>query len=360
MILRWVAFLLFSQLAISSPVPKQVVAYVFPGDKTLDPATIAANQLTRINYAFANIKNGRIVEGFAHDPENFAALRSLKARNPPLQILISVGGWGWSGQFSDMALTPESRRVFIRSALHFVRKYGLNGLDIDWEYPGLPGAGNRFRPEDKQNYTALVRELRASFGPHLLLSVAAGAQPDFLAHTNMGEVARFVDTVNLMSYDLYEPTDDRIAGHHAPLYTNPADPKLISADAAVLAFHAAGVPFQKFLLGIPFYGHAWSQVADRNNGLYQPGKGSKMDANYFSIVPMLAPSSGYVRHWDGISSVPSLYNPATQVFVSYEDPQSIKSKCRYVVQHHLGGVMFWDYEGDSNGTLLNAITAGLH
>jgi chitinase len=332
-----------------------IIGYVFAKDSVLNPSDIAAEKLTRINYAFANLRQGRVVEGFAHDAENFAVLNSLKRRNPNLQVLVSVGGWTWSGAFSDVALTQASRALFIGSALAFIEKYQLDGLDIDWEYPGLPGAGNVFRAQDKENYSALLRELRRAFNRegkrlhrHLYTSVATGANPDFVAHTEMAKVAKAVDSVNLMSYDYYEPADDKIAGHHAPLFTNPADPKHISADTSVKMYRAAGVPAHKLVLGVPFYGHAWTA-----GGLYQAATGSQVPAD-------LTPAAGFVRYWDSVASAPYLYNPATHLFVSYDDPESLALKCKYVRQHKLGGVMFWDYESDSNGALLNAVYAGLH
>jgi chitinase len=141
----------------------EIIAYVFVKDRVLQPGEIAPTKLTRVNYAFANLQNGRIVEGFAHDAENFAALNALKQANPDLKVLVSVGGWTWSGNFSDMALTKQSRKAFIDSAVHFIERYHLDGLDIDWEYPGMIGDNNRFRSEDKQNYTSLLKELRKRF-----------------------------------------------------------------------------------------------------------------------------------------------------------------------------------------------------
>src|ERR1700722_6174474 len=140
--------------------PKQIIAYIFPRDRVIVPGEVTARKLTRINYAFANLENGVIVEGFTHDAENFAALNSLKHDNPHLTVLVSVGGWTWSGNFSDMALTKKSRNLFIESAVKFVQKYNLDGLDIDWEYPGMAGNNNRFRPDDNQNDPLLLRELR--------------------------------------------------------------------------------------------------------------------------------------------------------------------------------------------------------
>ncbi len=349
---------------VAAQASKAVIAYVFVKDRVLSPDEIAAGKLTRINYAFANIQDGEIAEGFAHDGENFAILAGLKVRNPHLQVLVSVGGWTWSGGFSDMSLTAASRQKFIESAVRFVNKYSLDGLDIDWEYPGLSGIGNPNRPEDKDNYTALLHELRVRFdheeqhlGKHLYTSIATGASLDFLAHTDMRNAARYVDTVNLMAYDYYEPSSDALTGHHAPLFTNPADPKAVSADASVKAYVAAGVPSAKLVLGVPFYGHAWSAVNDVSHGLFQAAKPASVPASYRDIPALIA--AGYVRYWDPVSSAPYLYNPATRIFVSFEDPESVALKAKYVLHHHLRGIMFWEYAGDSNGELLDSINAAL-
>lgn len=361
----------FAALKPNAAPPRQIIAYVFPQERLLKPGDINAHKLTRINYAFANIKDGRMVEGFPNDAANFATLNALKRVNPKLKVLVSVGGWKWSGHFSDMALTPESRAVFINSVVAFLEKYHLDGLDVDWEYPGLPGAGNRYRAEDKQNYTALLRGLRHKFnrvqkkiGRPLILSIAAGDSADFLEHTQMDQVQKYVDTVNLMAYDYYIPGSGSITGNNAPLYNDPADPNHSSADSSVRAFEAAGVPASKIVLGVPFYGHVWNDVPDTDHGLFQRGKpGNDASLNYGNIAAtMLSPNgqaAGYVRYWDAASKVPYLYNANEHVFVSYDDPESMRMKCDYVKDHHLGGIMFWEYSGDPTGALLDAIDASL-
>lgn len=345
--------------------PEAIIAYVFVKDRVIQPGEIAARELTRINYAFANLRDGEMVEGFPHDAENFAALLALKADNPRLQVMVSVGGWTWSGGFSAMALTAETRARFIASAVKFIERYQLDGLDIDWEYPGLPGIGNPFLPEDGEHYTALLTELRAQFDlagrrlrRRLLLSVAAGAGADFLAHTDMRRIAREVDSVNLMSYDYYESSSSATTGHHAPLFTNPADPRRISTSNSVAAYLAAGVPPRKLVLGVPFYGHAWGETGPASNGLFQPGKAVELDTSYRNIVANLL-NSGFVRYWDAAAQAPYLYNAETRTFITYEDPESVARKCRYVRDRGLGGVMFWDYESDANHTLLDAIFSSL-
>lgn len=344
-----------------------IVAYVFPQQAVLQPGDVAARKLTRINFAFANLQGGKIVTGTASDATNMAALIALKRENPSLTVLVSVGGWLWSGNFSDMALTSESRRIFIQSVIEFIERYQLDGLDIDWEYPGMAGATNHFRPEDKQNYTRILAELRKQFNSEekkmhrrLFLTIAAGSSSEFLEHTEMAEVQKYVDTVNLMAYDYYEPDSDATTGNHAPLFTDPSDPKKVSADRSVQEFEQAGVPAAKIVLGVPFYGHTWGQVRDQNHGLFQPGKPVPNAYADYSNISASMLNHGFTRYWDAAASVPYLYNSVQKIFVSYEDPDSLAPKCKYVLDHKLAGVMFWDYSSDPSGKLLDAIDNGLH
>lgn len=354
-------------LAVSGPSQPIVAGYVFPRNAVLQPGQIDAKKLNRINYAFANIENGRMAPGYGSDEQNLAFLNALKKQNPHLTVLVSVGGWLWSGQFSDMALTPASRQTFIQSVMDFLARNRLDGLDIDWEYPGSVGAGNRFRPEDKQNYTLLLKELRAAFNQQtrrshkrLYLTVAAGASDEFVANTEMAKVAQYVDTVNLMTYDFTEPGVDALSGHNSPLYANPADARHASSGAEVQAFERAGVPAAKILLGVPFYGKYWSEVPPANQGLFQPGKSLPKSSPFYGLGPDELLTKGFVRYWDQAAAVPYLYNAQERVFVSYDDPESLAIKGRYVRTHRLGGIMFWECFNDPSGKLLDAVNGAIH
>ena len=351
------------------PSAPQIIAYVFPNlpnDRPLTPTDINAAQLTRINYAFALIEHGQVVEGSPQDPANLAVLHALKRTQPTLKLLISVGGWLGSGGFSDAALTPASRRRFVDSALAFLQRYDLDGLDLDWEYPGLPGATTNFRPEDGANFNLLLAELRHRLDAQtrlthkpLLLTIAAGSSPEYLAHTDLRTGAQYLDTVNLMAYDFYEasaPTSP--TGNHAPLFADPADRRAASAADAVKAFEQAGVPAARLVLGVPFYGHLWGNVPPANHGLFQTGTSvPAVQAGYGDVVAML--HHGFTRYWDEASQVPYAYNETTRQFVSYEDPESLRRKCAFIREQHLAGIMFWQYLNDPTGTLLSTIHSEL-
>lgn len=352
--------------ASKTPEKFEVTGYVFTRQMPLAPGQVDPKKLTRINYAFANIQGGRMVLGAPADAQNLALLTAMRNQNPGLTVLVSVGGWLWSTNFSDMVLTEESREAFEDSVMEFLAQYNLDGLDIDWEYPGMPGAGHPFRPEDKQNFTALLRELRGRFdayvrrtGRRLYLTVAMGSSDDVIAHTEMRKVARYVDTVNLMTYDYYEAGSDPTTGHHAPLYANPADPKKASSDDSVKAYEKAGVPAEKILLGVPFYGREWGEVQDQNHGLFQPGKAVHGANAQYSTIAANMLGHGFTRYWDAAANAPYLYNAEQHIFVSYEDPESLKVKCKYIRDHKLGGMMFWEYSGDATGALLETIDGEL-
>ena len=360
-------FVCGAALAVGQPPEKAIIGYIYSPNRPLVPKDVTAEKLTHINYAFANIKDGLMVEGYAGDPENYRILNSLKQRNPKLKILVSVGGWTWSGGFSDMALTPQSRKRFIESAVAFLERHRLDGLDIDWEYPGQKGLNNTNRPEDKVNCTALLAETRAaldkagkSAGKRYLLTMATGTNNSWIEHTEMDKVQASLDFVNLMTYDMAGDWDP-VTAHHSPLFTNPASPKGQSSARSVDLFIAAGVPASKMVLGVPFYGKTWGEVPAADNGLYQPGKplAARLKTNFSDIKASLEGKDGFVRYWDDISKAPFLYNAGKRIFISYEDEQSIALKGSYVKDRGLAGIMFWEYNGDFEGKLLDAINRAL-
>ena len=346
--------------------PPVIVGYVFPRGAVLKPGQIDARNLDRINYAFANTKDGQVTAGGPADAQNLATLIALKKEKPSLQILISIGGWSGSQDFSDIALTAQSREIFTDSVMQFVRGNHLDGADVDWEYPGQSGAGHRYRAKDKQNFTLLLKDLRQRFnqeqhasGRRFYLTIAAGASDDYLANTEMAAVAQAVDAVNLMAYDYNEGVSTGRTTHQAPLYINPHAPVSESVDASVLAFERAGVPAAKLILGVPFYARSWQQVGGVDHGLFQAGKPAARDFIPFAEINNSMIGHGFTRYWDSAAAAPYLYSESQKIFVSYDDPESLGQKCSYVLAHHLGGVMFWEYSDDPTGTLTNAIAHAL-
>jgi chitinase len=190
--------------------------------------------------------------------------------------------------------------------------------------------------------------------------MATGANDAWIEHTEMDKMQASLDFVNIMTYDMAGDWDPATS-HHAPLFTNPASPKGQSCAKSVDRFIAAGVPASKIVLGAPFYGKTWGEVPPSENGLHQPGKPLtvRLRANFRDIKTSLEGRDGFVRYWDEISKAPFLYSAAKRVFISYEDEESIRLKGRYVKEHGLAGIMFWEYSGDYEGRLLEAINRAM-
>lgn len=338
-----------------------IIAYVFPGNRVIDVSEVDGSYLTHINYAFANIIDGRMVEGYQNDSLNFAVLRQIRDKNPGLQLLVSVGGWGWSGGFSNMALSQESRSLFIESAMEFLKRHNLDGLDIDWEYPGLPGNNNIHRPVDKENFTALLRECRNALDElgggdkHYLLTIAAASFQDFLDNTEMKVVNDYLDFINIMTYDFVGEWDSK-TGHHTNLFLPAYDSDVLSTAGSIALFNQSGINNDKLLIGAAFYGRGWREVHPENNGLGQPGTGLEgVDLNYHSIVKNYLNDPEFKSLWDKDAAAPFLWNPEKSIFITYETPESIKEKARFVKKNGLKGIMFWQYFGDYEKQLLKSM-----
>ena len=350
---------------------------------------IQAQKLTHINYAFANIANGEIALGDRwadiekpypgdswDDPlrGNFNALLTLKERHPHVKTLISVGGWTWSGRFSDVAVSEDSRSRFSASCVDFMTRYGFDGVDIDWEYPVSGGlASNRTREEDRENFTLLLAELRRQIDARAardkrpyLLTIAAPAGSGTYANIEIDRIHPLLDWINLMTYDFNGGWSDQ-TGFNAGLFAaSENDNKIpgLNAAAAIRAYLAAGVPARNLQMGVPFYGRGWRGVANVNNGLHQAHRGVSNGTwengvfDYSDLVDNYLPT--YTRHWHEEAKVPWLYNADTGIMISYDDPVSLALKVDLVREQRLGGVMLWDLSSDDDeNSLLSVLHEGL-
>ncbi len=346
-------------------------------DRQFFVTDIAADKLTHINYAFANIsEEGEILLGdewadiqFPYPGEegstgllgNFHQLQLLKEAHPGLQTLISVGGWTWSDRFSDVALTAESRAKFAASCVQFIIDYGFDGVDMDWEYPTGGGEeGNIERPEDPENFVLLLNELRTQLdaqgqvdGRPYLLTIAVGSGQDAYQPLDWTRITPLLDFINVMTYDMSGSWSE-LTGFNAPLYESSAQLiEGLSTDSALQDFLALGVPADKVVMGVPFYGTGWQGVGAENNGLYQPHTGA-MEAiggmNYVNLVANYIDT--YQRFWDDTTQVPWLYDSALGTMISYDDPESLTLKAAYIREHNLSGIMFWELSGDTDDAVL--------
>lgn len=310
---------------------------------------------------------------------NLGKLAQLKEEQPHLKTLISVGGWTWSNRFSDVAADPELRQVFANSAVDFVRQFKMDGVDLDWEYPvggGLEGNSNR--PEDKQNHTLLLQDVRNALdkagkedGKEYLLTIASSAGPAYLKNNELDKIAEIVDFINIMTYD-FSGTWQSTSGHNAPLFPDyqaaNAGVNNVGADAATaLKGHLDnGVPAKKLVMGLPFYGKSWASCDDvtnkidnggylecqgAGNGTWEPGS-----LEYDDLIANYVNKNGYTRYWNDAAQVPYLFNEKTKEFITYDDEESIAAKVAYIENLGIGGAMIWELSSDREFTLLSAIS----
>jgi len=332
------------------------------------PAVIHSEKLTHINFAFARITPaGRAV--VSDGEASLVRLVALKKTNPRLKVIVSIGGWMADG-FSDAALTDASRAQFADSAVELLRQFSADGIDIDWEYPGQGVAGIKYRAEDRQNFTRLLQVLRDKLdaasaaqgrtgGGRYTLTIAS-ADREYFDHSEMDKLHVYLDWINVMSYDFFNSLTPT-TGHHAGLYgAATALPTDRYADASVKQHLAAGIPSDKLVLGVAFYGRGFTGVKPIDHGLRQPYERFEGAHDYSELAAKFIGRQGFIRYWDDRAKSPYLWNSTSRTFITYDDPQSITIKAQYVKEHHLGGMMFWELSEDRNDELLDVIARSMH
>ncbi|WP_028609421.1 glycoside hydrolase family 18 protein [Paenibacillus harenae] len=339
---------------------KTIVAGYVVDDKLPELTRDDLLKLTHLNVAFGHVRSDEIKTDHLKQMDH---LRDIKLEHPELTVLLSVGGWS-AGGFSEAASTGGGRKRMADSAVRVLTDFPFDGIDIDWEYPCYGEAGIGSSQGDKTNFTLLLKAMREALdrkggqeGRHYLLTIAAGADQYYVDGTEMDQVQKYLDFVQLMTYDM-RGGFQILTGHHTNLYTPAGDLFRISTDASVNLFVRAGVPKEKIVIGAAFYSRLWSQVPDRGSGLHQmAGTTGGYGPDFTALAADYIDKNGYVRYWDDEAKAPYLFNGHT--FISYDDEQSLRHKCGYVKDNGLAGVMFWEYGCDKTHRLLHAIYQGL-
>ena len=283
-------------------------------DEVPDP-----NVMTHINYAFGHVNDS--FDGVRIDnPERLKMIVGLKQQNPKLKVLLSIGGWG-SGRFSEMAASKDNREKFANDCLRVVEEFGLDGIDIDWEYPTQSTANISASPDDTANFTLLMGDLRKAIGNDKLLTAATVCDAQYIDFLSCID---YLDLVNVMAYDMSEGE-----AHHSALYPSEISGECTSSQA-VEAHLKAGVPKEKLVMGVPFY-----------------GKGNREDAGVKAFRETGVLPEGYERRWSEESQVPYIVNAKGEFVFGGEDVKSLTAKCQYILDHNLRGGMYWDYANDN-------------
>ena len=318
-----------------------LIAYVSTRDlKNLKESDAKAIDI--INIAFGHVVEGNCVwEEASSEVDN--AIENIRSINPNIRFVLSIGGWS-AGGFSEAASTKESREKFAITARELVEKHNLDGIDIDWEYPGIGVAGITATPEDKENFTLYLQAVRDELnklGDDYLVTIAGGGDNYFCRNTELDKVAEICDYIQIMTYDL-RGGFTHATGHHTNLFVPQNDMSDVSVKTAVDQYHRAGVPKSKIVIGVAFYTRLWEGVPNADNGYNQyaetvGGYGPSFDdlkENYID-------KDGFIRYWDDVAKAPWLFDGKT--FISYEDEESIAHKVKYLDDEGLLGVMYWEY-----------------
>ncbi len=307
---------------------KVVVAYVTSwSDVMPDP-----QYMTHINYAFGHVNdtfNGLRID----NEERLKQIVELKRKKPDLQVLLSVGGWE-SGRFSEMAADSTYRKAFADDCRKAVERLGLDGIDIDWEYPTSSAAGISSSPDDTQNFTLLMRDLRASLGTGKLLTLATVASAEYI---DFKAILPYIDFVNIMAYDM-----GNAPKHHSALYPSEHSGRITSSQA-VDAHLKAGVPPSQLVMGMPFY-----------------GRGGDNYPNFQDFKETGKADARFEERWDSTAMVPYLADKESGTLVfGFENARSLAIKCHYILERDLLGGMYWDYDGDNERNELRSTVAGI-
>lgn len=301
-----------------------VVAYVTSWTQVVPDPTV----MTHLNYAFGHVNeqfNGVRID----NEQRLRSLVSLKRQQPSLRVMLSIGGWG-SGRFSEMAASDENRRAFAADCRRVCNEFGLDGIDIDWEYPTQNSAGISSSPQDTENFTLLMRDLRQALGKSLWLTLASVGSAQYI---DFRSCVQYLDLVNVMAYDMGSAPK-----HHAALYRSKRVGWLCASEA-VEAHRKAGVPDSKIVVGMPFYGRGKSgqymKYADREN-------------------------QTLTERWDNEAKAPYLVDGDNKIVFGFENPRSIAVKCAYIKDQGLRGAMYWEYADDNaQGDLRRAVWQGI-
>jgi len=454
---RLLFLLLFPLLTLAQPAHgKKVVGYyaqwsIYARDFNIPK--IDGSKITHLNYSFygttydpAHPENTKLLcldsyadfehmeGGIPWDAPvkgNFYDLKKLKEKYPHLKILISVGGWTKGQDLSPIAASPVARAALAADMARFIVTYPfIDGFDIDWEYPlsggtdgtevinGAPIPPQKYSPDDNKNLVYLLKAMRQAM-PNKLVTIAAGNNVRNVSRQYLGpnnrtqygmteDISTYCDYITYFGYDFGGNWYDKTC-YNAPLYAsgNPNDPLYGAAQSESLDeltnqyLNVVGFPANKLIMGLPFYGKKFDNVANNGSNPNLPGlfvtapryivpgctnpqnptgtwdgpaacekSGSieicdlvgnpvtnphpYLDPTTMLVTPTAA-AAGWVRYFDNTTKVPYLYNATLKQFISYEDKQSMDLKVQYIKSKNLAGGMVWELSQDTRGAVPNAL-----
>jgi len=336
------------------------------------PWDLPTDSVTHVFYAFANVRpeSGEVYltdswadEGIHwaekgdswNDSGNnlygcFNQFRQLKQKNRHLKLVLSIGGWTYSSNFAPATDSAEKRQKFANSAIEIIENYGLDGFDVDWEYPTSDKEADQLVDILRRSRRGLdkLQKKKNDQSPYVL-TIAAPCGPNHYKQLHIKEMNRYLSFINLMAYD-YAGSWDTIAGHQANLHltdSSAVNQGNFSTAAAVDYYMSQSVPATKLVIGMPLYGRSFLNtkgIGQSYNGL---GQGTWEPGTYdYKTIPM-----DNVKLVEDMKAVGAYtYNPSNKELVTFDTPNTVRRKVKYVQKHGLGGVMWWESSGDKQNS----------
>ncbi len=312
---------------------KMIVAYITGGH----PPILDADKFTHVNYAFGIITEDSLV---IRNPEELHALADLRDQYG-FKLLVSLQQRP-RGTFCARTKTAEGCALIAKQAKELLDTYDLDGIDVDWEYPGIDiTTGKENCDTCREDFIRMLTAIRKEIGADKLLTIACAATPDTWVGTDFVRAAEILDFINIMGYDYNWNKFGK--AHHSNLYpaTVGIGNNAQCGDMAVNLLTDLGIPVEKFTLGLPLYG-------------YQKDHGAEGFLRYGQITERIA-SGEYTLCYDKAAKQ-SYVTKDGEMAVAFDDPQTIAWKAEYVKEKGLAGIMYWAYAlDDDNGTLRRAV-----
>ena len=337
----------------NTEIKPQVIAYYAGDEKSIDEFNL--DGVDQIIYSFLHLKGNKLAIDNKTDSLTLINVVNQKNKYPKLKVLVSLGGWGGCETCSDVFSSKEARTEFAISTADIIESFNADGIDLDWEYPGISGfPGHSYKPEDRENFTELLIQLRRYMKKEDILSFAAGASNRFFKNSiEWDKVMPLINNVNLMTYDFYGSGSTK-TGHHTALSSSEFQDR--SAKSSIEALINLGVNPKQIFIGGAFYIKTFKNVENINNGLNQNTEWNKS----YNQINFEDVRSNFSFYWDSLANSPYAYDSINKIFATFDDHKSIKLKSKYALEKKLGGIMFWQLMNDKkqNGllkTMVNTI-----
>lgn len=274
--------------------------------------------MTHMTYAFGifNETNDSVV---IPKPDKLKGMVGLKETNPNLKVLLGIGGYQKEG-FSEMTSDSNKRKNFIQSCLDAMKNYGIDGFALDWEFPTTTAGGHTARPDDDVNYAIFVQELRNAVGNDTWISIYSNNSAKWIDFASM---VPYLTCVEVSGYNLNMPPY-----HQCNLYPSKTC-SYWSVSKSIATHVQAGIPREKILLGIPFFGRGAEPFP------------SYLDCNKFDKY-----NENCQIIWDDAAKAPYYADSDGKLVCAFDNAESIAQKCRFVNDKGLKGVFYWNYDSD--------------